>query len=231
MVPWKNDCPGGLDLLIEFVVSLFCVSRSLDLCPRVCGVWRRTMHTLIVSKNEINETVATLHPVCISQVFFLYSYQVMRIVQAFYTRNTKRAKIRCLVYPHMSNGSLEDVLGTRARRKGLNAQTRVRIALGVAQALDYLHTPWLDKPAIIHRDVKVWGMMINANMPGDMSMSSCLSVGQSCQGNLHVSRHMAPIPGRNTPHYLFGNPCLCFFIICVLRAAMPSSTAAASSQQ
>ena len=56
----------------------------------------------------------------------------------------------------MSNGSLEDVLATRARRKGLNAETRVRIALGVAQALDYLHTPWLDKPAIIHRDVKVY---------------------------------------------------------------------------
>lgn len=55
----------------------------------------------------------------------------------------------------MSNGSLEDVLATRTRRKNLNAETRVRIALGVAHALDYLHTPWLDKPAIIHRDVKV----------------------------------------------------------------------------
>lgn len=55
----------------------------------------------------------------------------------------------------MSNGSLEDVLATRTRRKNLNAEMRVRVALGVAHALDYLHTPWLDKPAIIHRDVKV----------------------------------------------------------------------------
>lgn len=57
----------------------------------------------------------------------------------------------------MSNGSLEDVLATRTRRKNLNAEMRVRVALGVAHALDYLHTPWLDKPAIIHRDVKVRG--------------------------------------------------------------------------
>lgn len=55
----------------------------------------------------------------------------------------------------MSNGSLENVLSNRERRKELDAKTRVRIALGVAHALDYLHTPWLDKPAIIHRDVKV----------------------------------------------------------------------------
>lgn len=55
----------------------------------------------------------------------------------------------------MSNGSLEDVLSTRSRRTQLDAKMRVRIALGVAHALDYLHTPWLDKPAIIHRDVKV----------------------------------------------------------------------------
>lgn len=55
----------------------------------------------------------------------------------------------------MSNGSLEDVLSTRSRRTSLDAKMRVRIALGVAHALDYLHTPWLDKPAIIHRDVKV----------------------------------------------------------------------------
>ncbi|CAN0530259.1 unnamed protein product, partial [Ectocarpus sp. 12 AP-2014] len=64
----------------------------------------------------------------------------------------------------MSNGSLEDVLATRARRKGLNAEMRVRIALGVAHALDYLHTPWLDKPAIIHRDVKPANILLDSGM-------------------------------------------------------------------
>lgn len=72
----------------------------------------------------------------------------------------------------MSNGSLEDVLATRTRRKNLNAETRVRIALGVAHALDYLHTPWLDKPAIIHRDVKVGG----TEKTGILTRGFCLSL-------------------------------------------------------
>eukprot|EP00904_Undaria_pinnatifida_P010258 jgi/Undpi1/6362/HiC_scaffold_20.g08843.m1 len=89
----------------------------------------------------------------------------------------------CLVYPHMSNGSLEDVLGTRARRKGLNAQTRVRIALGVAQALDYLHTPWLDKPAIIHRDVKPANILLDSGMNARLGDAGIARVLDAAEGN------------------------------------------------
>ncbi|CAM9480187.1 unnamed protein product, partial [Ectocarpus sp. 8 AP-2014] len=88
----------------------------------------------------------------------------------------------CLVYPHMSNGSLEDVLATRARRKGLNAEMRVRIALGVAHALDYLHTPWLDKPAIIHRDVKPANILLDSGMNarlGDAGIARVLDAAES----------------------------------------------------
>lgn len=89
----------------------------------------------------------------------------------------------CLVYPHMSNGSLEDVLGTRARRKGLNAETRVRIALGVAQALDYLHTPWLDKPAIIHRDVKPANILLDSGMNARLGDAGIARVLDAAEGN------------------------------------------------
>ncbi|CBN78673.1 receptor protein kinase-like [Ectocarpus siliculosus] len=88
----------------------------------------------------------------------------------------------CLVYPHMSNGSLEDVLATRARRRGLSAEMRVRIALGVAHALDYLHTPWLDKPAIIHRDVKPANILLDSGMNarlGDAGIARVLDAAES----------------------------------------------------
>ena len=56
-----------------------------------------------------------------------------------------------------------------------------------------------------------------------MSMSVCLS------WKISMSRHMTPIPGRNTPQYLHGNPLFMLFVVRVLRAPMPSSTAAAAA--
>ena len=44
-----------------------------------------------------------------------------------------------------------------------------------------------------------------------------------------MSRRMTPIPGRKTHHYLYGNPYLFYLLLGVLRAAMPSSTAAAAA--
>jgi serine/threonine protein kinase len=58
-----------------------------------------------------------------------------------------------LVYPYMSNGSVDAHLITTANRAALTWQHRCRIAYAVASALKYLHTPWGSKPAICHRQV------------------------------------------------------------------------------
>ena len=55
-------------------------------------------------------------------------------------------------------------------------------------------------------------------------MSSCLSFKAIC-----ISRHMAPIPSKTTPHYLYGNPLFMFLLFGCARAAMPSSTAAVAA--
>ena len=68
----------------------------------------------------------------------------------------------------------------------------------------------------------------------------CRAALQRCQGTcqcqavclsrqISMSRHMIPIPGRKTPHYLYGNPKFMLFRRCVLCAAMSSSTAAAAA--
>ncbi|KAG6646933.1 hypothetical protein CIPAW_07G042800 [Carya illinoinensis] len=68
-----------------------------------------------------------------------------------------------LVYPFMSNGSLQDRLyGDAAKRKALDWPTRLSIALGAARGLQYLHT--FAGRCIIHRDVKSSNILLDHTM-------------------------------------------------------------------
>ncbi|KAL2522413.1 Leucine-rich repeat protein kinase family protein [Forsythia ovata] len=68
-----------------------------------------------------------------------------------------------LVYPFMSNGSLQDRLyGAAAKRKILDWPTRLSIALGAARGLTYLHT--FSERCVIHRDVKSSNILLDHSM-------------------------------------------------------------------
>ncbi|KAL3525533.1 hypothetical protein ACH5RR_013905 [Cinchona calisaya] len=68
-----------------------------------------------------------------------------------------------LVYPFMSNGSLQDRLyGAAAKRKALDWPTRLSIALGAARGLTYLHT--FSGRSLIHRDVKSSNILLDHSM-------------------------------------------------------------------
>ncbi|KAI5071633.1 hypothetical protein GOP47_0013884 [Adiantum capillus-veneris] len=69
-----------------------------------------------------------------------------------------------LVYPYMSNGSLQDRLyGEAPCRKPLDWITRLNIALGAARGLHYLHTS-SGVRCIIHRDVKSSNILLDNSM-------------------------------------------------------------------
>ncbi|XP_018625434.1 nodulation receptor kinase-like isoform X2 [Nicotiana tomentosiformis] len=68
-----------------------------------------------------------------------------------------------LVYPFMSNGSLQDRLyGAAAKRKTLDWPARLSIALGAARGLMYLHT--FSERCLIHRDVKSSNILLDQSM-------------------------------------------------------------------
>ncbi|XP_071709829.1 nodulation receptor kinase-like [Rutidosis leptorrhynchoides] len=68
-----------------------------------------------------------------------------------------------LVYPFMSNGSLQDRLyGEASKRRALDWPTRLSIALGSARGLTYLHT--FSGRSVIHRDVKSSNILLDHSM-------------------------------------------------------------------
>ncbi|KQK15671.1 nodulation receptor kinase isoform X2 [Brachypodium distachyon] len=73
-----------------------------------------------------------------------------------------------LVYPFMSNGSLQDRLyGEASKRKVLDWPTRISVCIGAARGLVYLHN--FAGRCIIHRDVKSSNILLDHSMCGKVA--------------------------------------------------------------
>nr|GMD42577.1 probable receptor-like protein kinase At1g80640 [Ipomoea batatas] len=72
-----------------------------------------------------------------------------------------RADTRLIVYELMENGSLEDQLHGPSRGSALTWHLRMKIALGIASGLEYLHE--CCNPPIIHRDLKSSNILLDLN--------------------------------------------------------------------
>nr|XP_043611744.1 tyrosine-protein kinase JAK1-like [Erigeron canadensis] len=69
-----------------------------------------------------------------------------------------------LVYELVSNGSLDDYLGTSSSNYiNQTWAQRIHICLDIARGLRYLHSSTKDKPTIIHRDIKSANILLDNN--------------------------------------------------------------------
>lgn len=104
----------------------------------------------------------------------------------------------CVVYEYMSNGSLESRLACKDRQTDvLQWQTRLKIALGTAHGIQYLHTAF-EKP-LIHRDIKSANILLDEHLVPKIGDFGLVRLGQH-HGNtttltttvLGTSAYMAP---------------------------------------
>ncbi|XP_039138942.1 LEAF RUST 10 DISEASE-RESISTANCE LOCUS RECEPTOR-LIKE PROTEIN KINASE-like 1.3 [Dioscorea cayenensis subsp. rotundata] len=74
-----------------------------------------------------------------------------------------------LVYDFFSRGSLEEILhGNEVKTNTLNWAKRYKVAIGVAEALDYLHSGGVTEP-IIHRDIKSSNILLSDDFESKLS--------------------------------------------------------------
>ncbi|XP_078165480.1 LRR receptor kinase BAK1-like [Carex rostrata] len=106
---------------------------------------------------------------------------------------------RLLVYPYMANGSVASYLRERAENvPPLAWPKRVRIALGAARGLSYLHDHC--DPKIIHRDVKAANILLDEDFEavvGDFGLAKLMDYKDT-----HVTTAVRGTIGHIAPEYL-----------------------------
>lgn len=106
---------------------------------------------------------------------------------------------RMLIYPYMPNGSVSDRLRDHNQEQpSLDWNKRMRIALGAARGLLYLHEQC--NPKIIHRDVKAANILLDERFEavvGDFGLAKLLDRRDS-----HVTTAVRGTVGHIAPEYL-----------------------------
>ncbi|KAG0626060.1 hypothetical protein M758_2G099800 [Ceratodon purpureus] len=108
-------------------------------------------------------------------------------------------EIRCLVYELITNGSVESHLhGTDKYTAPLNWDARVKIALGAARGLAYLHED--SQPRVIHRDFKGSNILLEDDYTpkvSDFGLAKSAAEG----GKEHISTRVMGTFGYVAPEY------------------------------
>ncbi|KAJ6847360.1 LRR receptor-like serine/threonine-protein kinase ERECTA [Iris pallida] len=102
-----------------------------------------------------------------------------------------------LFYDYMENGSLWDLLHGPSKKKRLDWATRLRIALGAAQGLAYLHHDC--SPRIIHRDVKSSNILLDKDLEPHLTDFGIAKI--LCISKAHTSTYVMGTIGYIDPEY------------------------------
>ncbi|VFQ92716.1 unnamed protein product [Cuscuta campestris] len=106
---------------------------------------------------------------------------------------------RCLVYELVPNGSLQSHLhGVNKKASPLDWHARMKIALGAAQGLAYLHED--SNPCVIHRDFKSSNILLEHDFTPKVSDFG-LARTTPDDGNKHTSTHVMGTFGYVAPEY------------------------------
>ncbi|RDX75488.1 Serine/threonine receptor-like kinase NFP, partial [Mucuna pruriens] len=99
-----------------------------------------------------------------------------------------------LVYEYVENGSLNSWLHEDKNEK-LNWKTRLRIAIDIANGLQYIHEH--TRPRVVHKDIKSSNILLDSNMRAKIA-----NFGLAKSGMNAITMHIVGTQGYIAPEYL-----------------------------
>ncbi|KAK8602891.1 hypothetical protein V6N13_085093 [Hibiscus sabdariffa] len=106
---------------------------------------------------------------------------------------------RILVYEYMPNGSLEShLLDLPSHKKPLDWDTRIKVSIGAARGLEYLHET--ADPPVIYRDFKTSNILLDQDFNPKLSDFGLAKIGPTGE-KLHVSTRVMGTYGYCAPEY------------------------------
>ncbi|KAE8678059.1 putative serine/threonine-protein kinase RLCKVII [Hibiscus syriacus] len=107
---------------------------------------------------------------------------------------------RVLVYEYMANGCLEDhLIGLPPDKTPLDWKTMMRIAVGAAKGLEYLHE--VANPQVIYRDFKTSNILLDEDFNPKLSDFGLVKVGPTGE-DPHVFSRVIGTHGYCAPEYI-----------------------------
>ncbi|XP_023732332.1 receptor-like protein kinase HERK 1 [Lactuca sativa] len=134
-----------------------------------------------------------------TEVTMLSQYQHKNIVRLIGFCDENKEMI--LVYEYESNGSLDKYLRDTAKSGGPSWPQLLKICIGVASALDYLHNHVAEKHRIIHRDIKSANVLLDENWNAKLADFGLSRIGLANQKNTFVITNLAGTHGYCDPQY------------------------------
>ncbi|KAM7466819.1 hypothetical protein LguiB_014381 [Lonicera macranthoides] len=111
-----------------------------------------------------------------------------------------------IVYEYMVHGTLADHLHKKVTNGSSGNSTlswvqRLKICVGAARGLEYLHTGTGVTERVIHRDVKISNILLDANFEARISDFGMSKIGPANTAITHVSTNVKGIFGYMDPEY------------------------------